>query len=48
MFPRAKKIKAVSSQHIKVKSVVGRTFSNAVIYKWAKIQQLPALNLRNK
>ena len=38
----------VPSQHNKVKSVVGRTFSNPAIYKWAKIQQLLALNERNE
>ena len=48
MFPRARKIKVVSSQHIKVKSVIGRTFSNASVQKWIKIQQLPALNQGNK
>ena len=49
---RTKKFKVVPSQHIKLKSVVSRTVSNATIYNWVhiqyttiyNIQQLPALN----
>ena len=45
---QSQKFKVVPSQHNKVKFVVGRTFSNAKIYKWIKTQQLLALNLRNE
>ena len=48
LSPRAKKFKVVPSQHNKPKSVVSRTFSNATKYKWAKTQQLLALNQRNE
>ena len=36
LFPGAKKFKVVVSLHIKLNSVVSRTFSNATIYKWVK------------
>ena len=48
LFPIAKKFKVVPSQHIKLKSVVSRTFSKATIYKWVKTQQLLALSQRNE
>ena len=48
LFPRAKKFKGVPSQHIKLKSVVNRTFSNAAIYNWVETPQLLALSQRNE
>ena len=48
LFPRAKKFKVVPSQHIKLKSVVSRTFTNATIYSWVKVPQLLALSQRNE
>ena len=48
LFPRAKKFNVVTDQHIKLKSVVSRTFSNATVYKWVKTPQLLALSQRNE
>ena len=48
LFPRAIKFKVIPSQHIKLKSVVSRTFSNSTIYNWVKTPQLLALSQRNE
>ena len=47
LFPRAKKFKVVPNQHIKLKSVVSRTFSSTANHNWVKTPQLLALSQRN-
>ena len=48
MFPKIKKFKVVSSQHISLKSVVSGTFFNATINKSVKTQQLLSLSQGNE